>query len=241
MYTLLASLLSLTAVAGDPCPIPIVLHAHTPSWRDGAADLAALTSQARLFGLTWGDGNRVLQVEPALPAEASGLRPGDRITTFDGAELRDHEHLGQLFDALTTDTVALSVLREDTPFDVRLTRTAVDPLLRSMVGVLGGLECRSAEVHTLTEAERAAIEAKAFDMHRGFRCDDAHKRLADDFDSGDLLLLRGGRRVLLIMPGWTSLCVQVADHDGALLTPERTGALLDRLTSAYVADRHNNP
>lgn len=39
------TLLMATAVAGDPCPIDLVMAEYTPQWRDRAQDLAGWTSK----------------------------------------------------------------------------------------------------------------------------------------------------------------------------------------------------
>ena len=46
-------LLLSTALAGDPCPIPVRFMEVTPSWRERTADLAALKRQRTMYGVTY--------------------------------------------------------------------------------------------------------------------------------------------------------------------------------------------
>ena len=54
MSWLLAALLVPNSWAGDPCPIGLDFHEYTPSWRDRAADLQALSTKRPWYGLHYG-------------------------------------------------------------------------------------------------------------------------------------------------------------------------------------------
>ncbi len=96
-------------------------------------------------------------------------------------------------------------------------------------------------VGELGTEQRAAVASGAFTDQRGFRCEDAHRVIGTGFEAGDVVMIRGGRRVLLTMPGWATTCHNVADSDGDKLTSARLLALVEGLEAAYVADRHDNP
>jgi hypothetical protein len=233
-----------TAEAGDPCPIGLQLFEVTPEWRDRSEDLGALSSKRTWLGLTYG-GNETVRVKAAVPrspAALAGIQKGDTLVAADGVAIRDRAHLNALFDAKTeTEPVTLTVERSGEKKDVALRRGPADPVFLALVQGAEGQECRSVRIGTLDEAQQKAVSAAVFDENRGFRCEDAHKGLGEAFESGDLLMVRGGRRILLTTPGWTTHCVAVADHDGEKLTKEGIAALLERLTAAYVKDRHDNP
>jgi hypothetical protein len=59
--------------------------------------------------------------------------------------------------------------------------------------------------------------------------------------------MRGGRRVILVMPGWQTTCIDSSDYDRDELNKaseqvNKTWAkLLDRVSARYVKDRFNNP
>ncbi len=59
------------------------------------------------------------EVYEGSPAEAAGLRPGDRITHYGGQRLRDSEHLRALVQATAPGTaVPLLAVRDSTVFDL---------------------------------------------------------------------------------------------------------------------------
>ncbi|MCP4869861.1 MAG: PDZ domain-containing protein [Proteobacteria bacterium] len=241
----IALLLPSAALAGDPCPITLELHEYTPTWRDRGADLDALESQRSWYGLNYRGTEtvRVRHVIAGSPAAASGLAAGDLLTSFNGTPITSRSHLGELFDALGTSNskVSLGVDRKGTAMTVELVRGAADPVFFGLVNATESTECRSVSIWSLTEAQAAAVASGAFTDQRGFRCDDAHTAMGSAFESGDVIMIRGGRRILLTMPGWGTTCVAVADYDGAKLTTDALSALLERLAKAYVADRHDNP
>jgi hypothetical protein len=206
----LALALVAAALAGDPCPIPVRFAAAPPSWRDGPADLAALQSERRWFGLTYRErGGQVVVVATAAGSPAAAvLAPGDLVVTAAGAPVASKSDLDAAFDSVDdAGSLALTVSRDGATRSVALSRGRADPLLFGLLD------------HTRAHAALAPV----------------------GLEPGTVVLVRGGRRVLLTLPGWATRCVSVADTDGAGLTPERLSSLLDALTGAYVADRHANP
>ena len=241
-WILLSLLLAPPAHAGDPCPISLDLHEYTPEWRSRTDDLAALGSKRSWIGVTF-RGETTVTIRgtiPGSPAHAAGLVAGDLITAFAGAPVTGREHLNQLFDG-AGEAVVLTVEHEGVSRLVGLERAPADPVFLGLVNAAETQECRAVRVGELTQAQRSAVAAAAFDESRGFRCDDAHAALKPSFDSGDVVMIRGGRRILLTLPGWSTTCVAVSDYDGTKLTTERLRGLIDRLAKAYVADRYANP
>ena len=242
----LAWMLLPAALAGDPCPIGVRFAEVTPPWRDRNADLAALQSQQLWFGLTWGhrmDTVRVVATQPGSPAEAAGLRAGDVLTAIQGQPVTRSEQVGAAFDARPEGLpLSLEVTGAEGARTVSLAPGPADPLLMAMLKATQGQRCRDTRLAALSPAQVAAVQREAFDDARGFRCEDAHTALADDgFEPGTVVVVRGGRRVLITAPGWATHCAAVVQTDGDALTPAVALGLVDRVTSAYVQDRHDNP
>ena len=230
------------AHAGDPCPIGLELHEYTPEWRSRADDLAALRTKRAWIGVNYrGDDTVTIQrTIPGSPAHAAGLLRGDVIAAFDGVPVGGQKHLNELFDAAHR-AVVLTIETDGVSRLVGLERGPADPVFLGLVNAAETQECRAVHVQELTVPQQAALVTGAFDTNRGFRCDDAHAALMPAFDSGDVVMIRGGRRILLTMPGWGTTCVSVGDYDGEGLTTERLRSLIESLARPYVADRHANP
>src|SRR5262249_25468582 len=81
------------------------------------------------FGLTEAESTRLGGVDPALPAAAAGLKPGDRIRAVDGQPVRNFEELrARLRDAYDRP-VAITYER-----DGQLTTTRLTPARDSEAG-----------------------------------------------------------------------------------------------------------
>jgi hypothetical protein len=236
-------LLSAPARAGDPCPIGLELGAAPPSWRDPAADLAALKHPKAWLGMSYraaGGGIELTVVHAGSPAAAGGLQVGDRLQAVGGRAVATEAEVGAAIDALGPDApVPLGLERGGAPVAVELRRGPVDPLLWGLFAAAKAQDCRDPRLFTPDAGLRAAVEAGAYDAQRGFRCADAHRALKDAAPPGTVLVLRGGSRVLLVAPGSGALCVSVAEADGA--SPDQHAAWLERVTAPHVADRHANP
>jgi membrane-associated protease RseP (regulator of RpoE activity) len=244
MSWLLAALLVPNSWAGDPCPISLDFHEYTPSWRDRAADLQALSTKRPWYGLHYGaqKGQAVVfEAIPSSPAHAAGLQTDDVITAFQGTPLRDPSHLDTLFDAHTGDEIVFTIQRGEATKDITVRRGLGDPVFLGALRAAQSTGCREARIRILDDAQQAAITTHAFDAQRGFRCEDAHTRLASSFEHGDLIMVRGGRRILVTMPHWATTCIDVASVDGAALTGAALTKLLETVAGAYVQDRHDNP
>ena len=84
---------------------------------------------------------------------------------------------------------------------VTVQRERADALYLGLVNVAQSTHCRSVRMKTLSEEQKSALLEGAFDENRGFRCGDAHEALKPHFGRSSLLMIRGGWRVLLTMPG----------------------------------------
>lgn len=228
------------AWAGDPCPITVDFLEYTPSWRDRAADLAALKSKKELYGVTYKTRNKQVQVTRLVPhtQAATLLKVGDVIEAVQGAPVTSNKEV----DAAWPDgPVTFTIQRDGTSRPITVPKSVMDPLVAGMFIHAKQQECRDVGFLPLTTEQAAAVAKGAFDDNRGFRCEDAHTAIKATFEPGSIVAIRGGHRVLFTMPGWTTTCVDVAATDGPALTEDVIGKTLEKLTAAYVKDRHDNP
>ena len=133
-----------------------------------------------------------------------------------------------------------------------------DPLLARMVRLASKLDCSDvAQVpvqdgkiavalhEQVDEAKMASdfVKGKLVDAKRQFRCAQASRDLkylgATAEQSGMVLYYRGHSRILLVSPGWKSLCVAAGKADK--MTDAQLVALWKQVTGPLVKDRHDNP
>ncbi|MBU0617469.1 MAG: PDZ domain-containing protein, partial [Planctomycetes bacterium] len=86
-------------------------------------------SQRVRFGLeVSGSSTQVVAVHPDSPAAQAGLRPGDRITRFQGGRVRDAiDYYVRLLEQKPGQTIRLSYRRGDTTHDAELALQPVPP------------------------------------------------------------------------------------------------------------------
>jgi hypothetical protein len=133
-----------------------------------------------------------------------------------------------------------------------------DPLLARMVKLAGKLDCSEVrlvpgkdgevgvELYDKVDEAKTSIDyvkGKLVDAKRQFRCTQASRDLkylaATAEQSGMILYYRGHTRILLVSPGWKSLCVSAAKADK--MTDDQVVALWNQVTGPLVKDRHANP
>ncbi|MCO4744548.1 MAG: PDZ domain-containing protein [Proteobacteria bacterium] len=239
------ALLLATALAGDPCPITLSFAEFTPEWRDRAADLEALESKRKWMGLSYRKRAGLVVVSkvlPRSPADLAGVKVGERIAAVNSRPVLSVEHANKMFD--TPSAVIGIDLTLDVDGDrrsVRIDRGPADPVFLGLVNTSENQACRDVGVFAISDEQGAALVKGAFNEGKGFRCEDAHEALEESFESGSVVMIRGGRRLLLTMPGWTTQCVAVEELDGTGLTMDTLQVQLDTLTADYVKDRHDNP
>lgn len=133
-----------------------------------------------------------------------------------------------------------------------------DPLLTRLASLAGKLECSEVSLvpgkdgsiavalHEEMDEARMKVDhvkARLVDEKRRFRCDAAARDLkylaATAEQDGMVLYFRGHARILLVSPGWKSLCVDAARADK--MTDKQLVDLWKKVTGPRVADRHANP
>ncbi len=249
LIALLALVLTGPAQAGDPCPIDYTFYdLGAPSWLDRDALLAKLTSKDSWFGASFKnapDAVKITRIWPGSPAEKAGLKVGDLVSTANGAAMKTHQAFaGVLRATLPGKPVALTVGGKA----LSVTLAATDPLVGALMDHASAQECSDVSRGTLEPKQREVAMAAVFSKLKRFRCEDAHKALAKadlgdgrTLEGGELVIVRGSKRLIMESPGWATVCVKAAHYDGAKLTPKALKSLFTKLSSGYTSDRHNNP
>ncbi len=230
------------AVAGDPCPIEFTFHdLGAPPWLDRAALLDGLTSKDSWVGISFSTrdaGVRIDAVSAGGPADRAGLKVGQHITAVDGQKVATHEALGERFRS-TAPGGSLNLTRADGSA-VKLTLGRQDPVLGALIDHAAKQECSRVRRGDVDPKQVEALRAKVFHANKRFRCDDAHRQFEGHLEAGDIVMVRGSKRILLANPGWGTVCMRANAIDGARLATAVPG-LFETLSKAYVADRHANP
>ena len=118
-----------------------------------------------------------------------------------------------------------------------------DPLLRKLMAYSKAQDCSKVRVKTPSFDLEQSIKEKAFVNIKSFNCNGAHKKLKKikNLHSGDVILVRGSRRVLISHVGWNTVCVNSSSYNGRYLTELRLQTLYDNLFAEYISDRFENP
>jgi hypothetical protein len=238
------------AQAGDPCPITFRAHdLGTPPCLDLQAVLGSLEAKSHWIGIKYRHDEppvHITQIYSGSPAEAAGLLAGDVLLQVGKLSIEDEATATRAFDALQPgQPTGFKIRREQSVLEKPLTVRMGDPLVRMLVKANQKRgDCVEAYQEP-TPLDLTKLQPALFTDKREFRCDDAHHRLKRHLPTasgaGDIVIVRGRRRVLLALVGWKTLCVRAADYDGAKLTDRRMQSLLDQLTGERVQERFRNP
>lgn len=240
---------SITAHAGDPCPIGIDFIEARPSWRDHVADIKALKTKRLWLGLVSSDKNNgvTLRAHANSPAESAGVRAGDLLVSVNDTPVQTISQSNQAIDhALNANAaVKLVIKREQKNISLTVTAEYVDPVFWGLVNAGQEMECRQATKKEISAEQQNIIARVLVDKQYGFDCGNAHqnKALVKAFESGSLIMMRGGKRLIFVMPGWQTTCVNADTYDdkGFTVRSEKWAQLLNKISLRYVKDRFANP
>jgi predicted metalloprotease with PDZ domain len=109
---------------------------------------------------------------PKSPAEAAGLRPGDRLLAVDGKDVKGTE-LAQVVSLIRSErpgNVALKLWRDGEEFEVTIPRERFSTIISGEGMKRAGqfivpLDTTEAEVKRMAELEQRPIAARAFPLH----------------------------------------------------------------------------
>lgn len=238
-----ASTLPGVASAGDPCPIDFIFHdLGAPHWLDRDALLDGLESKDSWVGISFSDtqgGVKIDAVSAGSPAAKAGLAKGMVIVEAGGMPMTRHQDLAAGFRA--TDPGGQVQLKLADGKTINMTLGRQDPVIGALLDYAHKQDCAYVRRGAVTQQFAEATRPKLFSKQRRFRCDDAHQALAKDHEPGQIMVVRGSRRMLLSNPGWATVCIRSKSADGGKLTEKRIGEIFRQLTKAYVKDRHDNP
>ncbi len=234
--------------AGYPCPIDVNMYEAKLSWRDNSADLAMLKTKQLWLGISYReeDNHKIILVPRAdSPAYLAGVKKNDVLVSINGvifASQDDMEiYLDKALNTNTTKPITFNVLRGQKPLSIKVIPTYKDPLFMGLFNASDDTECLSKSIEDLTVKQKKIIEEAIIDKNKGFRCNDAHKdkKLKKEFETGSLIMARGEKRVIFVMPNWQTTCVDVALYDN--VSKEQLETLMDTITKKYTEDRWRNP
>jgi len=240
------------ARAGDPCPIDFAVYDFgTPSWLDRDKTLAALSSRSYWTGVSiyeYEGEPRIYFVYDGTPAKAAGVFIGDRILSVAGVPVRDTDGAFAAFDTVDHQReFDLVVRRGDETKTLKLHRVLRDPFVTALAQAdHGGWDCVTVDKKVPPSVDAAAFKTAVFGKGRRFQCKTAHKALrkvipdAHQHD-GQVVVVRGRRRILISLVGRTTRCVAASDYDGSLLTEQRLVSLFFEIAESLVAYRHAHP
>lgn len=250
MRVLLLTLLTLPGLcwAGDPCPIDFTFYdLGAPEWLNRDTLLDGLQTKDSWLGMSFKThstpGVRVTAVSSGSPTAKAGLKVGDIIVKANGKALPTFQDFNTVLDTTKPgDSLKLSVVRAGKAEEKTLVLSRQDPVLGALIRHASKQDCAQVSRGDADAAWVKRAQAAAFSKNRRFQCATAHTQLAKlNIEPGQIVLVRGSKRVLLANPGSQTVCIKAANYDGAKLTPAAIGDLYKTLTKAYVADRHANP
>ena len=249
------------AYAGDPCPISYTIYElGTPPWLKRDEVLERLESKESWLGMSFRTSSKhkavqVLDVSPQSPAQLATLKVGDLITHWNGQKIKTHQELSQRLDQSKAEAlIQLKIRRTSKQTDqgktqeevlsLALTLKQQDPLVRALLKYASSLKCAYVRRGSLSPSQVKSVMPALLEKNKRFRCADAHKRtvkILPTLNKGDVLVIRGSKRVLLTHVGWTTKCVYAHAFDGDRTGPTYIKPLFEQLTKAYTEDRFRHP
>lgn len=233
--------------AGDPCPIDIDMYEAKLSWRDNNADISKLQKKYLWLGISYKEENNKIILIPRVdsPAYLAGVKKNDVLVSINGVTFVSQDdmeiYLDKLLATNNTKTIDINIVRGQKSLAVKVKPTYKDPLFMGLYRTSDNAECLTTTIEDLTTKQKKIIEEAIIDKNKGFRCVDAHqnKKLQKEFETGSLIMARGEKRVIFVMPHWQTTCVDTAVYDNA--SKEQLEKLMDTISAKYTQDRFRNP
>lgn len=257
-----------TAKAGDPCPISYVFHdIGVPDWLKKEKLLDMLVSKDIWIGMSYRDldgdeankGVMITKVWSKSPAQKAGLKKGDVLVSIAGDVVNGRTSVNSLLQKYVAKNPIELVVHRFAPSSAAKSQSEGkkaqqiklvvkpdqhDPLLAAMIQVNNNPEnCADVYLKSLTEDVQAELRKQVLSPKRRFYCEDAHTRLLKNknIQEGDIVYIRGSRRVLISTVGFYTVCAIASQYDGEKMTRRRVAQLFERITRDYTNDRYENP
>ncbi|HHS92899.1 MAG TPA: PDZ domain-containing protein [Campylobacterales bacterium] len=234
--------------AGDPCPIGYEFYdLGVPKWLDKERVLDGLQSQSMWVGISYKTakgGAVITRVVKGSNAYKAGLKVKDIIQRMNGKSIQKTQDVSDGIDAKSIgDVLKFELLRSGEKRTINMKIGRKDPLFTQLSRNLHG--CNQVRIKHLKPEQKRNIQKKLFVNGKRFNCHNAHRELAKlkifHGDGGELVMIRGSKRVLLSHVGEKTLCVQSSKYDGANLSKKSLKKLSYELFDDYVQDRYRNP
>jgi hypothetical protein len=234
--------------AGDPCPISFEFYdTGVPNWLEKEKILDSLESQAMWVGISYKTakgGAVITHVAKGSSASKAGLKVNDIIQKMNGKSIHKTKDVSREIDVRKIgDTLRFELLRQGKKKVIAMKIGRKDPLCSRLK--MNIHDCNRVETKQLIAAQIAKVQKKLFVNGKRFNCQNAHTALAKlkmfHGDGGELVMIRGSKRVLLAHVGQKTLCVQSAKFDGMNLNRKNLQELSYKLFDDYIQDRYRNP
>lgn len=211
-----------------------------------------------------GKGVMITKVWPKSPAQKAGLQKGDVLVSIAGDAVNGRASVNSLLQKYVARNpiefvVHRSVPQNETKSHLEEGKKAKqvniqaklmvkpdqhDPLLVAMIQVNNNPEnCANVYLKSLTEDVQAKLRKQVLSPKKRFYCEDAHTRILKNknIQEGDIVYIRGSRRILISTAGFYTVCAIASQYDGEKMTRSRVAQLFERVTRDYTNDRYENP
>lgn len=246
-YSLFASHL---LYAGDPCPIDIDIYEAKLSWRDNSTDISKLKSKYLWLGISYKETENstiILTPHEDSPAMLAGIKSGDSLLAINKNKLHFYTEaevskiLDKTLNVSNISPITFEILRQGKIKTINIKPAYKDPLLMGIYRNPSEKNCLNPRIVDITSKQKKIIEDAIVDKNKGFRCVDAHKnsKLLKEFETDSLIMARGEKRVIFVMPHWQTTCVEASLYDNA--SKEQLEILMDTISKKYTEDRFRNP
>jgi hypothetical protein len=140
--------------------------------------------------------------------------------------------------------IVVKIKRNAKKIEKKVTLASLDPLLYRLK-MHEPESCSQMHTKELPKKIKEEIHKKVFSPLHRFDCKTAHEKLSKmelfKENAGQLILIRGTKRAMLVEPQWGTVCVNSLDYDGENLTDTKIEKLFSKLFSNYIEDRFINP
>lgn len=245
---MLFSTFSLILHAGDPCPISYKFYdTGVPKWLEKEKVLETLESQSMWVGISYKTakgGAVITHVAKGSNAQKAGLKLKDIIQTMNGKSIQKTQDVSDVIDAKKIgDVLKFELLRSGQKRTISMKIGRKDPLFTQLSRNIH--ECNQVRIKYLNSEQKREVQKKLFVNGKRFNCQSAHQELSKlkmfHGYGGELVMIRGSKRVLLSHVGQKTVCIQSTKYDGINLNQKSLKQLSHKLFDDYIQDRYRNP
>jgi hypothetical protein len=249
LFITLVFLLPSKVWAGDPCPLNYTIYDYAvPPWLSRTKVLNSLKSQSRFVGITYHNKTEKVFITHVLansPAQAVGLQVDDQIIAVNQQKIDQTSRLSQLLDQIPLhESLRFEIQRMQNTMQFVFHRSQSDPVINALHRFIEQQDCATVHIQTPTETQKKVALTALFTKNKRFRCKQAHHLLNQPLhnkQAGDLVIIRGSKRILITHIGYKTICIRSNKLDGESLTAHSISPLFDALTAKWRKERFSNP